>query len=139
MTDAPTPMIYPQVISVPYTYTAGRAQAAFLRGLADRRVVGSRTDDGVLVPARPHAPDGERTGELVDVATTGQVRAWTTRHRGGEARTYGMVRLDGADSDLFHLLDVPQDRLELGLRVRVRWAQDSTTEITAIDAFELDD
>lgn len=137
MGDAPVPMTYPQVISVPYTYTAGRAQAAFLRGLAERRIIGSRVGDQTLVPARPYAPDGRVTEELVDVATTGELRAWTTRYEHGEQRTYGMVRLDGADTDMFHLLDVPADRLDLGLRVRVRWAEESDTEITSIEAFEL--
>ena len=136
MSDTLDPIVYPQVISVPYEYTAGWAQAAFLRGLAERRVLGVRAGDRVLVPARPYAPDGTPTDELVEVADTGELVAWTTHHHDGEVRIFGMVRLDGADSELFHLLDVPEDQLQAGLRVRARWAQEPTTEITAIEAFE---
>ena len=134
--DGLEPIVYPQVISVPYRYTAGRAQAAFLRGLADRRILGSSTADGVAVPARPFAPDGQRTGDLVEVADTGTLVAWTTRHRDGGATTFGTVLLDGADTPMLHVLDVPSDLLTEGLRVRARWADGATTEITAIEAFE---
>lgn len=131
------PIVYPQVISVPYEYTAGWAQAAFLRGLAERRVLGVRAGDQVLVPARPFAPDGTPTGDLVEVADQGVLVAWTTHHHDGEARTFGMVRLDGADTTMFHVLDVAEDQLAEGLRVRARWAEEPATEITAIEAFEV--
>lgn len=136
MSPTADPIVYPQVISVPYTYTAGRTQAAFLRGLAERRILGVRAGDRVLVPARPHAPDGSPTHELVEVADVGELIAWTTHHHDGESRTFGMVRLDGADSEMLHLLDVPEERLAVGLRVRARWSAEPTTEITAIEAFE---
>lgn len=130
------PIVYPQQISVPYTYTAGPAQRAFLRGLERGRIVGSRHEDQVLVPARPHAPDGRPTGDVVEVSDEGELRAWTTRHHEGVARTFGLVRLDGADTDLLHLVDAPEDELAVGLRVRARWAADRAPEITAIEAFE---
>lgn len=130
------PIVYPQQISVPYTYTAGAAHRAFLRGLAERRVVGSRHGDQVLVPARPYAPDGTPTGAYVDVADEGELRAWTTRHHEGTVRTFGLVRLDGADTDLLHLVDARDDELEIGLRVRARWATSPDPEVTAIEAFE---
>jgi uncharacterized OB-fold protein len=135
---ATEPIIYPQVISVPYTYTAGRTQAAFLRGLAERRILGSRAGDRVLVPARPFAPDGSRTGDLVEVGTAGTLQAWTTSHHDGGTTTFGLIRLDGADTELLHVLDVPEDRLAKGLRVRARWADEPTTEITAIESFEVE-
>ena len=131
------PMIYQQQINMPYRYTAGRAQAAFLRGLADRRILGSRDGGGqTLVPARPYAPDGTPTGDLVEVAETGEVRGWTVHHHEGAVRVFGLIRLDGTDSDLLHLLDVDVEALEVGLRVQARWAAEPTTEITAIEAFE---
>jgi uncharacterized protein len=129
------PIVYEQQISVPYRYTAGAAQAAFLRGLQDGRIVGSRHGDHVLVPARPFAADGTRTGDLVDVDDEGTLQSWTTCHRDGEVRTYGLVRLDGADSDLFHLIDADEGDLSIGMRVRARWAADRQTEVTAIEAF----
>lgn len=137
--DDGAPMVYAQQINVPYSYTAGRVEAAFLRGLADRRILGSTSDAGVLVPARPFAPDGRRTGDLVEVADRGVLRGWTTRHHDGTATTWGMVRLDGADSDLLHVVEAPADRVAVGLRVVARWAAEPTTEITAIEAFVPDE
>lgn len=131
------PVVYAQQITMPYTYTAGRSQAAFLRGLAERRILGSRVGEAVLVPARPHAPDGSPTGELVEVAQAGEVRGWTVHHHEGAVRVFGLVRLDGTDSDLLHRLDVPEGALAVGLRVQARWvAEAGTTEITALEAFE---
>ncbi|HEY8339528.1 MAG TPA: OB-fold domain-containing protein [Egibacteraceae bacterium] len=133
----PDGLVYHQVISVPYQYTAGPAQRAFLRGLAERRILGSRAGDAVLVPARPFAPDGSRTGDLVEVGDHGEVVAWTTVPRDGGPVTYGLIRLDGATTPLLHRLDVPAERLAVGLRVRARWAAEPTPSITAIDAFVL--
>jgi uncharacterized protein len=130
------PIVYAQQISVPYHYTAGDAQTAFLRGLQDGRIVGSRHGDRVLVPARPFAPDGTRTDGFVDVADEGTLQAWTTRHHEGEARTFGLIRLDGADTDLLHVIDAAEDDLSAGLRVRARWSGDRVAEVTAIEAFE---
>lgn len=130
------PVVYHQQINMPYRYTAGRAQAAFLRGLQQQQILGSRSAGGVLVPARPFAPDGSATGELVEVAQAGEVRGWTVHRHEGTDRTFGLVRLDGADTDVLHLLDVAADDLRIGLRVRARWAPDPQTEITAIEAFE---
>ena len=133
MVDALT---YPQQISIPYHYTAGRADRAFLRGLADRRLVGSRHGEEVLVPARAFGPDGAPTGDLVEVGPEGTLTGWTTVARDDGEVTYGLIRLDGATSVLLHRVDAPADVLADGLRLRPRWASDPQPEITAIDAFE---
>ncbi len=129
-------LVFDQQINMPYRYTAGASERAFLGGLAQRRIFGSRAGDRVLVPARPFAPDGSRTGELVEVADTGVLEGWTTRAGEGGARTFGLIRLDGADTALLHLVDADPERLEPGLRVRARWAAEPAAEITAIEAFE---
>jgi uncharacterized protein len=133
--DELEPIVYAQQISVPYRYSAGPVQRAFLQALQERRILGSRHGEQVLAPARPYGPDGVPTGETVEVAAEGELRSWTTRHHEGNVRTFGLIRLDGADSDLLHLVEAPEDRLAAGLRVRARWADEPTTEITAIEAF----
>ena len=135
MVDPVEELAYTQSISVPYRYTAGAAQRAFLRGLEEGRIVGARHGGGVLVPARPFAPDGTRTGEFVDVAEEGTLVNFTTVTGEDGTRTFGMIQLDGADDAMLHLLDVPEDQLVPGLRVRARWARPRTAEITAIEAF----
>jgi len=129
------PMVYAQQINVPYHYTAGRVEAAFLRGLAARRILGATSDAGVLVPARTFAPDGSRTDALVEVADRGVVQGWTVHHHAGVATIWGMIRLDGADTDMLHVLDVAADKVAVGMRVVARWAAEPVTEITAIEAF----
>lgn len=129
------PLTYPQQISIPYTYTAGPVERAFLRALARRQVLGSRWGEEVLVPPRPHGPDGTPTGDLVEVGPEGEVTGWTTVVRDGRPVTYGLIRLDGATTAMLHLLDVPEDDLAMGLRVAPRWSPEPATEITAIEAF----
>ncbi len=133
-------IVYSQQISVPYRYSAGYAQQAFLRGLQERRLVGSRTHDGrVLVPARMHDEVGTPTAPgVVEVLASGALRGWTEVVRDGERRVYGLIRLDGADSDLLHLVDAPEDALAFGLRVTARWAESPEPEITAIVSFGLE-
>jgi uncharacterized protein len=129
------PMVFRQQISVPYQYTAGPAHRAFLHGLVDRRVLGSRHGDEVLVPARPFGPDGTRTGELVEVADTGVVQGFTTRVTSQGQRTYAMILLDGATTAMLHVVDAPADVVQVGTRVRARWGGQREPEITAIEAF----
>ena len=62
-------LVYHQRIKLPYRYTAGEANEAFLRGLADRTVVGSRCEgcNLTLVPARPFCPNcSGRTGDRIE-------------------------------------------------------------------------
>jgi uncharacterized OB-fold protein len=130
-------IVYAQQISVPYRYSAGFAQQAFLRGLQERRILGSRAQDGrVLVPPRMHDELGARTEDgLVEVAASGALQSWTEVVRDGERRVYGLIRLDGADTELLHMIDAPADVLAPGLRVVARWADAPEPEITAIVAF----
>lgn len=159
-------LVFHQRIRLPYRYTAGQAQRAFLRGLAERRLVGSRCERCAvtLAPARPFCPRcSSRTGELVELAETGVLEGFTRRGTaeqpiagvpGGAAppeiqatgddsarveRVFGMVRLDGADTAMLHLVDAPAESLQVGTRVRARWSEEPGAEITAIEAFVPDE
>lgn len=129
-------VIYAQQISVPYTYTAGAAQRAFLTGLVEGRIVGIRAADGrVIVPPVAHSSDGTPTGEFVEVADTGTVTGWTVTGTAADRTIFALIQLDGADTSLLHLLEAAPEELSEGMRVRARWAEDREPEITAIDAF----
>lgn len=130
-------IVYAQQISVPYRYSAGFAQQAFLRGLQEHRIVGSRAQGGkVFVPPRMFDVDGVPTEHgLVEVADSGVLMGWSTVERGGDRRVFGLIRLDGADTDLLHLVDAPAEVLAPGLRVVASWAASPEPEITAILAF----
>jgi uncharacterized OB-fold protein len=134
-------MIFSQRIKLPYRYTAGSAQREALEGLAAGVLRGSRCDgcDIVLAPARPFCPRcSSATGEAVDLADSGVLEGWTTRTRDGASTTFGLIRLDGADTPLLHRVDVPAARLAVGLRVQARWATERQGEITDVEAFEVE-
>ncbi len=129
-------LVYHQRIKLPFRYTAGEAYEAFLRALVDHTVLGSRceTCELTLVPARPFCPQcSGRTGERIAVADRGELISYTIEQSG---RIIGLIRLDGADTVMAHLIDGDPGALTLGMKVRVRWAAEALPEITAIEAFE---
>ncbi|MHC3817231.1 Zn-ribbon domain-containing OB-fold protein [Streptomyces sp. DT9] len=135
----------PLVVEFPFTRSLGPVQSAFLTGLRERTVLGVRTGDGkVLVPPVEYDPvTAEELHELVEVAATGTVTtwAWNPHPRRDQPLdtpfAWVLVRLDGADTALLHVLDAPgPEAVSTGMRVRVRWAQDRTGAITDIACFE---
>ncbi|MBT2366030.1 OB-fold domain-containing protein [Streptomyces sp. ISL-10] len=138
----------PMVVEFPFTRSLGPVQSAFLTGLREKAVLGVRTGDGkVLVPPVEYDPvTAEELSSLVEVGTTGTVItwAWNPVPRRGQPLTtpfaWVLVRLDGADTALLHVLDAPgPDAVRTGVRVRVRWAAQRTGAITDIACFELCD
>ncbi|NED92704.1 DNA-binding protein [Streptomyces sp. SID11233] len=135
----------PLVVEFPFTRSLGPVQSAFLTGLRERTVLGVRTGDGkVLVPPVEYDPvTAEEIHDLVEVAATGTVTtwAWNPRPRRDQPLdtpfAWVLVRLDGADTALLHVLDAPgPEAVRTGMRVRVRWARDRTGAITDIACFE---
>lgn len=137
----------PHVLEFPYTRSTGPIIGAFLTGLRDGRVVGIRARDGrVLVPPQEFDPvtaESLTEDDLVEVAPVGTVRSWSwnPRPRPGQPfdRPFGwvLVQLDGADTSLLHAVDVDgPDALEVGARVRIRWADERTGTIHDIAGFE---
>ncbi|MBQ0855367.1 OB-fold domain-containing protein [Streptomyces sp. BH-SS-21] len=136
----------PLVVEFPFTRSLGPVQSAFLTGLRERVVLGVRTADGrTLVPPVEYDPvTSEELSELVEVAATGTVTTWAWNHepRRGQPLdrpfAWVLVRLDGADTGLLHVLDAPggPDSVHTGMRVRVRWAGERSGAITDIACFE---
>lgn len=89
-------------ISLPYTYAVGRWYGAFLVGLTERRLVGSRCGacGKVAVPARGACPVcSAASADLVAVGPEGTVVAASVDARPG-GRAWLVVRPDGADTTL---------------------------------------
>jgi uncharacterized OB-fold protein len=135
----------PLVVEFPFTRSLGPVQSAFLTGLREQTVLGVRTADGrVLVPPVEYDPvTAEEIRDLVEVHATGTVTtwAWNPDPRPQQPLTtpfaWVLVRLDGADTALLHVLDAPgPDAVRTGMRVRVRWAAERTGAITDIACFE---
>ncbi|MET9585329.1 OB-fold domain-containing protein [Streptomyces sp. NPDC006539] len=135
----------PLVVEFPFTRSLGPVQSAFLTGLRERTVLGVRTGDGrVLVPPVEYDPvTAEELRELAEVATTGTVTTWAWNpapRRDQPLATpfaWVLVKLDGADTALLHVLDAPgPEAMNTGMRVRIRWAPRRTGAITDIACFE---
>jgi uncharacterized OB-fold protein len=136
----------PHSMEFPYTRSTGPVVGAFLTGLRERRVLGARDSAGrVVVPpmeydAATAAP--VQADELVPVADEGVVTSWSWNPtpRAGQPLdrpfAWALVRLDGADTGLLHALDAPRDAIRTGMRVRIRWAQETTGVIQDIACFE---
>ncbi|GAA1523613.1 OB-fold nucleic acid binding domain-containing protein [Streptomyces albidochromogenes] len=135
----------PLVVEFPFTRSLGPVQSAFLTGLRERTVLGVKTSGGkVLVPPVEYDPvTAEEIRDLVEVAPTGTVTTWAWNpapRRDQPLRTpfaWVLVRLDGADTALLHVLDAHgPDAVRTGMRVRVRWAAERAGAITDIACFE---
>jgi uncharacterized protein len=132
-------------IKFPYKRSLGPVIGAFMNGLAHQRILGIRSVGRVLCP--PLEWDPETSAELdpddlVEVGPAGTVVAWTwvaaptEQHPRREPFAFALIRLDGADTTLVHVVDAGSiDAMATGLRVAPRWAAERTGHITDIDAF----
>jgi uncharacterized OB-fold protein len=98
-------LVFDQKIDLPFTYTIGTAQRAFLRGLTEGKLVASTGGGERYVPARPFAPDGRRLEGLEEVEPRGRVIASTTAHHRPEAPAFGLVLVDGCATPMLHRLE----------------------------------
>lgn len=136
----------PHKLEYTYKRSTGPILGRFFGGLRDGRLLGVRRPDGrVLVPPREYDPDtGEALSELVEVAPTGTVVSWAwvaqprEKQPLGRPFAYALVKLDGADSPLLHVVDAGGDSsaLRTGLRVRARFAAERSGSVRDIEAFE---
>jgi uncharacterized OB-fold protein len=124
----------PYVLEYTYTRSTGPVIGRFLTGLRDRRIEGARTAAGkVIVPPLEYDPDtGEAVAGFVEVGQEGVVTTWS-RPAGG-ALAWALVRLDGADTAMLHLVD---GAVATGARVRARWRAERTGSIRDLECFEV--
>jgi uncharacterized OB-fold protein len=120
-------------VHLEYTYEPGLATSAFLRAIAERRIVGGRCPScaGVYVPPRSRCP-ACRVGPMTDVelGDRGVVTAYTVVHLPFPEMTVELpfvsawIRLDGADVSIPHLLgEVAPEDARIGQRVEAVWVE----------------
>jgi uncharacterized OB-fold protein len=136
----------PHSLEFAYTRSTGPMVGAFLTGLRERRVLGARDSTGRVVVPPPEYDAATAAAlppdQLVEVGAEGVVEswAWNPTPRLGQPFdrpfAWALVRLDGADTALLHALDAPREAIETGMRVRVRWASNTTGGIADIACFE---
>jgi len=120
-----------------YLHTASPGEAAYLRGLAQRRLLGQRCGvcGQVYVPPRGTCPaDGVPTSEEVELPESATVTTFCIVNVGypGQKVTppyvAAAVLLDGADIAFQHLvLGCDPGEVRMGMRVRAVWGEDGVS------------
>ena len=141
---SPAPLTATHTIAYAYRRSVGPVLGAFFTGLQERRLVGAKTADGrVLCPPAEYDPEtGEATGELVPVGPEGTVTSFTwvaepqERHALDRPFAFALVKLDGADTELLHLVDAGgEEAMATGMRVAPRFRDTAEGGIRDLECF----
>lgn len=144
VTDA-KPLTAPLEVAFDYTRSLGATLSRFAGGLRERRITGTRGSDGrVHVPPAEYDPvTAEPLTELVEVGQEGTVVSWSWAATPREGQplqhpfAWALVQLDGADTPMLHAVDAGEpDHVRTGMRVRVRWADETSGHINDIACFD---
>ena len=138
--------IVKQKIEIPFQYTPGPALLRFLEGLRDGKLLAS----GVPGQARKTIPPlsfcgrtWKPAGEWSELPGTGVLESFAIVPRAlaelpdaGARVVFGLVKLDGAETRLVHLVRAMQDTdLRVGARVKVLWNPARSAGIRDIAGF----
>ncbi len=131
---AVAPLFQDAPMEFPYKHSTGETVGRFLAGLKEQKTIwGQRVaGQGVVVPPLGYSEiDASEAGEWVEVKNTGVVTAVAVVHQPLERLhpfstpfAYVLVKLDGADTALAHVVKDGLDRLRVGSRVQAEWAAD---------------
>ena len=117
-------------ITFPYKRSLGPVLGAFMTALTERRILGIRNGDSVLVPPMEWDPatGAELPHEFVEVGPAGTVGPWTwvptptEQHPLDRPFAFAFITLDGATTPLLHAVDAgAPDAMSEGMRVAPRW------------------
>jgi uncharacterized OB-fold protein len=132
-------------VRLTYTVNAGRAASRFLRGLAERKILGQRCPAcrKVNIPPRGACPTcGVPTEEDVQLSEVGTVTTFCIINIQFDAQARELpyacasILLDGADMTLFHLIqECPVAELRMGMRVRAVWDEQPRLSLESIRHF----
>ncbi len=131
-----------------YDFRAGKAQSVFLRGLAEKKILGAKAVGGDMVYVPPRGADprnAELTPDFVELSDTGTVVTYSIVRVPSENIPFELpyvcvnVLLDGSHVPFFHILqNCPLGEERIGMRVKAKWAPDDqlTTSVASIEYFE---
>ena len=140
---AEVPLVSPFVLEYSYKRSLGPVLSEFMTGLRDGKLLGATLTDGrVMMPPLEYDPmTGDDVGELVEVGPEGTLNNWVPidepgpKHPFDKPFAYGLIRLDGTDTDFLHVLDVDPSALKVGLRVKARWRDERVGHISDVECF----
>jgi len=131
----------------PYKHSTGETIGRFLAGLRDQQKIwGQRVaGQGVVVPPLGYSEtDASAGGAWVEVKPTGTVSSVAVvaeplahLHPSDAPFAFVLVRLDGADTALAHVVTDGHERVRVGSRVEAVWAEERTGTIRDIARFRL--
>lgn len=128
-----------------YTRSTGPAVGRFLTGLRDRKILGQKGSGGkVIVPPTGYDPETSETlSEFVEIEPHGEVTTWAwvneprEKHPLDHPFAWALVQLDGATTPMLHVVDAgSESAMSTGMRVKVRWADETVGRIQDIACFE---
>ena len=135
------------VLEFPYKHSTGPVIGRFLAGLKEQKKIwGQRVrGQGVVVPPFGYSElDGSAGDEWVEVKPTGVVTAVAIvrepiagLHPFTAPFAFVLVKLDGADTALAHVVKDDLERLRVGVRVEAVWAAERTGTIRDIECFRV--
>jgi uncharacterized OB-fold protein len=130
-----------------YTRSVGPVIGRYLTGLRDGRIEGVRLADGrVLVPPTEYDPqtaEATSVDDFVEVGPLGTVVSWSwvaaprpDKHRLDRPFAFALIRPDGADTAMLHMVDVPgPEAMAVGMRVAPHWRADRVGGVADIEAW----
>ena len=133
-------------ITFPYTRSLGPVVGTFMTALTDKRILGIRNGDDVIVPPIEWDPatGAELPPDLVEVGPAGTVESWTwvaaptVQHPLDHPFAFAFIRLDGATTPMLHAVDAGSpEAISDGARVAPRWRGTRKGHITDIACFVL--
>ena len=129
-------MIREGSIQIPFTFAAGKTGSHFLVGLRDNQAIqGNKCPEcgKVFCPPRPICPYcfQDELG-FVDVGPEGELLSLTEVP---EKESFGLIKLDGADTALLHKLIGNASEFRVGTSVVARFAANRCASILDIDGF----
>jgi uncharacterized OB-fold protein len=141
------PMRAEVTMEFPYKHSTGETIGRFLAGLREQRTIwGQRVaGQGVVVPPLGYSEtDASAGGEWVAVQPTGTVtavagvaRPLEGLHPSDAPFAFVLVKLDGADTALAHVVIDGHEQVRVGSRVEAVWAEERTGTIRDIARFRL--
>ena len=128
------PMYQGQVMEFPYKHSTGETVGRFLAGLKEQKTIwGQRVKgQGVVVPPMGYSElDAASGGEWVAVQDTGLITAAAIvrepierLHPYDQPFAFVLVKLDGADTALAHVVRDDLGQVKVGARVQAEWKPD---------------
>ncbi len=141
------------VIRLPHKYAAGPAFTRFYNGLKEGIIYGTSCPSckKTFVPGRSFCPEClANLEEWVEVSQEGEVQSWSYSDKeffgmpGKPPVIVALIRLDGTDCNLLHLLggvdmgsaDAVDAAVKKGTRVKAVWNEEKKGHVLDIKYFE---